>query len=247
MRIPGIRRADFEYADSMFVAVLSTRDGSRILCHIHDTGVLGRIMPRGTPTYYVEVPRLGKVTQCDVVAFAGPQGLILVDSRLPNIVFSRLIPRIFEDVGGHGDVIPEFEIVTPFMRYKADFLVLSRGGEPLLVEVKGVNYAERGIGLFPSAKSIRATRQLETLKFLREHSGFRVMVAFIALRGDIVEVRPNVRVDPKFSYKLCSFRHVIEYRAYRVRGELRGSTLFVYYENEIPVNPCTYSIDSDKV
>jgi sugar fermentation stimulation protein A len=241
VRIPGVRRADFEYADSMFVAVLRGRDGSKFLCHLHDTGRLGRITPRGTPVYYVEVSGFRRFTRCDVVALADPGGLILVDSRLPNIVFSRLIPRVFESIGEHGDVVEEFEVRTPFMRYRADFLVVGHGREPVLVEVKGVNYAEKGIGLFPSAKSLRASKQLEILKFLRERGGFRVMVAFIALRGDITEIRPNAAVDPKFSYRLCSFRNTIEYRAFRVRGELRGSTIFVYYEKEIPVNPCNYN------
>jgi DNA-binding protein, stimulates sugar fermentation len=246
VRIPGIRRADLEYVDNMFVAVLRGRDGGRFRCHIHDTGRLGRVMPRGTPAYYVEVPRLGRATGCDVVAFGHPRGLVLVDSRLPNIVFSRLIPRVFGDVSVSGGVVKEFEVRTPFMVYKADFLITDHGITPVIVEVKGVNYAENGVGLFPSAKSDRASKQLEVLKLLGER-GFKVMLAFIALRGDIREVRPNVKVDPKFASRLCSFKHIIEYKAYKVRGELRGSTVFVYYEGMIPVNPCSHIINHDVV
>ena len=244
VRIPGVRRADFEYMDDRFIAVLRGRDGSKFLCHLHDTGRLGRVTPRGTPAYYVEVHGFRRFTKCDVVALVGPRGLILVDSRLPNIVFSRLIPKVFGDVGEH-DVVEEFEVRTPFMRYRADFLIVSPSREPVLVEVKGVNYAMNGIGLFPSARSERASKQLEILKFLRERGGFKTMLAFIALRGDITEVRPNVAVDPKFSRRLCSFKNSIEYRAFRVRGELRGSTIFVYYEKEVPVNPCIYDSDEN--
>ncbi len=248
VRIPGVRRADFEYVRNMFIAVLRGRDDSKFPCHLHDTGRLGRIMPSGVPVYYVEVPRHGRYTNCDVVAFGiGRSDLILVDSRLPNIVFQRLAPKIFKDIGVQGDIVEEFEVRTPFMRYRVDFLITAHGKEPLLVEVKGVNYAEKGIGLFPSAKSERASKQLEILKFLRERGGFRTMMVFIALRGDIREVQPNIAVDPKFASRMCSFKNIIEYRAYRVRGELRGSTIFVYYEKEIPVNPCIYNPGYDRI
>lgn len=239
VRIPGIKRAELEGMVNMFVATLRTRSGSSILCHLHDTGLLARIMPSGTPAYYVEVPkRGGRFTGCDVVALLDNRTMVLVDSRIPNIVFSRLIPRFFGDVDVSSGVVRELQVKAPFLRYRADFIILGYGREPVIVEVKGVNYARGNIGLFPSAKSERASRQLEALKILSSKSNFKTMVVFIALRSDIGEVQPNIRVDPKFSRRLCSYKDIIEYRAYKVRSELRGSTLYVYYDGEIPVNPC---------
>ena len=239
VRIPGIRRGELLDFFNRFVVMLRSKGGDVIRCYLPDTGSLARMMPTGTPVYYVYViPRLGRFTYCDVVALGDVRSLILVDSRLPNIVFSKLIPRIFGDVDVSSGVTREVQIKAPFLWYRADFIILGYGKEPLVVEVKGVNYAERGVGLFPSAKSNRASLQLEALKFLVQRGGARSMLVFIALRGDVEVVRPNDRVDPKFASRLCSYKHFIEYRAYRVRGELRGSTLFVYYDGEIPVDPC---------
>jgi len=238
VRIPGVRRAELLDTVNRFVVVLRDRNGDRFLCHLPDTGRLARIMPSGTPAYYVEVPRAGRFTGCDVVALKDGDVLVLVDSRLPNIVFHRLIPRIFGEVDVSRYVAREVQVRSPFLWYRADFMILGYGEEPLVVEVKGVNYAIEGIGLFPSARSDRASAQLDALRFLRIWGGARAMIAFIALRSDIEVVKPNADVDPKFARRLCSYKDTIEYRAYKVRGELKGPSIHVYYEGEIPVEPC---------
>ncbi|MFN4046668.1 MAG: DNA/RNA nuclease SfsA [Acidilobaceae archaeon] len=243
-KVGGVKRGSLNFVSSRFTIVLAANDVSTVSCHVHDTGRLIYYIPRGAPIYYVDVYKTGRTTGCDAVATGDPNNMVLLDSRLPNTLFSRLIPLLYESPEHLREVVREFSIKSPISRYRVDFMVLEPGKPPLAVEVKGVNFADsRGIGLFPSAKSHRASRQLDELRMLRNIKvggvpGFRVSMVFIALRGDISEVRPFRQVDEKFASKLCAYRDIIEYKGYRTRSLLKGSTIQVYYDGEIPVNPC---------
>lgn len=243
-KVGGVKKGSLRSVSSRFTVILEARGGSTLPCHVHDTGRLIYHIPRGAPIYYVDVYKAGRATWCDAVATGDPDNMVLLDSRLPNTLFSKLIPLLYESPEHLREVVREFSIRSPISRYRVDFMILEPGKPPLAVEVKGVNFADsRGIGLFPSAKSHRASRQLDELRMLRDIKvggapGFRVSVVFIALRGDISEVRPFRQVDEKFASKLCAYKNIIEYKGYRTRSLLKGSTIQVYYDGEIPVNPC---------
>ncbi len=243
-KVSRVKKGVLKSVISRFTIVLEAKDGSMVSCHVHDTGRLIHYIPRGAPIYYVDVYRTGRTTGCDAVATGDFDNLILLDSRLPNTLFSKLIPLLYESPEHLREVVREFPIRSPIFKYRVDFMILEPGKPPLAVEVKGVNFADsRGIGLFPSAKSHRASRQLDELRMLRNIKvgglpGFRVSMAFIALRGDISEVRPFRSVDEKFASKLCAYKDIIEYKAYKTRSILKSSTINVYYDGEIPVNPC---------
>ncbi|MEN2999863.1 MAG: DNA/RNA nuclease SfsA [Acidilobaceae archaeon] len=204
-------------------------------CHVPDTGSLMRGLRRGTQVFVRRRLGLGRRTSCEVVAAALGE-IVGVDSRLPNLLFAELAKR---ELGGlRGEVAEEKLVRGAGISYRADFLLLSPGESPIVAEVKGVNYVdERGIALFPNARSERASRQLdELLRMTRE--GFRALVAFIVMRGDAREVRPYYAIDRSFSSRLCAYRDYIGYKAFMTRFEERNGALSISYLGEVPLSPC---------
>ncbi len=239
IKVANVKRGYFRGFAGMFKATLESKTEGFITCHVHDTGSLIRNIRSGTPVYYVNSRGLGRVTSCDIIAARLNDTLVLLDSRLPNEIFYRIARLVYVD----SEIIREFYIKSPALRYKVDFMILKPNIEPMLVEVKGVNYVDnRGIALFPNAKSARASRQLDDLRRLSLMSSseprFKAMIVFIVLRGDGREVRPYASIDRVFASKLCAYKDIVEYKAYRVRSELKGSTIHIYYDGEISVKPC---------
>jgi len=71
-------------------------------------------------------------------------------------------------------------------------------GEDCFVEIKSVTAVDsEGCGLFPDARSTRATRHLGELIKLRE-SGSRAVMCWCVQRGGVHGLRPADEIDPEF-------------------------------------------------
>ncbi|MCX8195642.1 MAG: DNA/RNA nuclease SfsA [Acidilobaceae archaeon] len=208
-------------------------------CHVHDTGSLMQSVRSGTKVYVRRTASIGRSTQCDVIAVRLGE-VVGVDSRLPNVLFVEIARR---GLGGlRGELAKEKLVRGAGVNYRADFLLLYPGERPAIVEVKGVNYVdERKVALFPNARSERASRQLDDMVFLARQ-GFKVILAFVIMRGDGMELRPFYSVDRDFSSRLCAYRELIEYKAFKVRIEEAcdpSCHLSFFFAGEVPVSPCS--------
>ncbi|MCE4611383.1 MAG: DNA/RNA nuclease SfsA [Desulfurococcales archaeon] len=213
--------------------VLIDTGGEKLKCHLHDTGRIDHVLAPGRSAvlYRSVVGRLGRATQCDVVAGIDPSGVVVVlDSRVPNALFSKAYREVLGD--------PDAELIRePTLQgARLDFLV--SGSQGLwAVEVKGVNLSDGGVGRFPNAPSQRALRHLEVLARLARE-GVRPAMIFVALRGDINVFAPHRRVDQRFASLACSLRGVVGMIGVRVRIEIeeenRGGYVCVNYEGTAP-------------
>ena len=191
---------------------VTLKKGSKeIMCHLHDTGRTDHVLkPMGSRVLYRARPHtLKRRTSCDVVAaLDAAGGLVVLDSRVPNLVFKQFYKEIF----GPDAAIRE-EPRLPGSR--PDFIVSTSRGL-WVVEVKGVNLADHGVGLFPNAPSERARKHVQILATMRS-LGYSPALVFVALRGDVERFKPNWKVDRRFYSLACSYRGIVELLGVKTR------------------------------
>jgi sugar fermentation stimulation protein A len=73
--------------------------------------------------------------------------------------------------------------------------------KPCYIEVKNVTMAQGGVGYFPDAKSVRASKHLRELLAMVEQ-GARAMIFFCVPRDDVSQVRPAQTIDPAYAQTL---------------------------------------------
>ena len=185
---------------SRFTILIESR-GSKLRCHVHDTGRLDHLLrPGNSIVAYKIVERLGRTTSCDALAALTPESVwAVIDSRVPN----RLFAEWFREVVGCDAATLIKEPVVQGARL--DFMATGCAAS-WIIEVKGVNLARNGVGLFPNAPSSRASRHLEVLARLGRE-GFKPMLTLVALRGDVEVFAPNRPVDRRFAELACALRN----------------------------------------
>ncbi len=100
-------------------------------------------------------------------------------------------------------ILPELndEYLKSEVRYgeksRVDFLH-DNGLKKTFVEVKSVTYADDGIGYFPDAVSVRATKHLQGLVDMIK-DGHRAVVVYCVQRSDITSVLPAKHIDLKYA------------------------------------------------
>ena len=93
---------------------------------------------------------------------------------------------------------------------------LKNDKEKCFVEVKNVTLAERGVALFPDAKTVRGTKHLNALIEIVKQ-GNRAVMCFLVHREDCHVFRPADSIDPVYSTTLRNAHkmgvEIIVYRA----------------------------------
>ncbi len=213
--------------------VLLDSEGDKIECHLHDTGRIDHLAIPGSTRVLVKdrPPGLARRTTCNVVAFLAGEEPVIADSRVPNLAFAKWFRLV-------APWAERAEAERSVMGSRFDFLLT--GPRALaVVEVKGVNKAVEGYGLFPNAPSARARRHLETLASIAR-AGVEAILAFIALRGDVTVFGPDAAIDRLFASRLCAYRGVVEYRGLvpRIDIEWDARVITLRSPREAPVDAC---------
>jgi sugar fermentation stimulation protein A len=81
-----------------------------------------------------------------------------------------------------------------------DFLLESKEGKELLLEVKSVTLAEGEKGMFPDAVTARGTKHVRELTQLSKH--YETAILFIVQRNDLSYMTAAKHIDPKFAEAL---------------------------------------------
>jgi sugar fermentation stimulation protein A len=167
----------------------------QVVCHLHDPGRLTELLLPGVEVAFREVSSLDRKTRHDIVAVKRGSQWVVVDSRIPNLVFRSLVERSILDYR-----VLRQEYV--FGNSRIDFL-LEKGEEKYLVEVKGCSLCVGGRALFPDAPTLRGRRHILELEKW-SNLGLKSIIFFVVLCPDAQSVSPNEETDPAFTEALRS-------------------------------------------
>lgn len=209
--LPPLKRGRLIARPNRFLAQVDV-EGKELLAHVADPGRLKELLFPGAKVYVSAAANPNRKTAFDLKLVDGPEGLVSVDSGVPN----RLAKLALES--GFWPLFTGYDSVKAEPRYKHsrfDFLLQGKNKPDCYIEVKGCTLVEDGVALFPDAPTSRGTRQLRELTELVSQ-GARAAVIFIIQRQDAVLFRPHTKMDPDFSYALYEAQAAgVEVFAYR--------------------------------
>jgi len=191
-----------------FLADVILEDGTETTVHCPNTGSMLGCQAPGSAVWLLPA---------DNPARKYPLGWELVEARASVLVgintgrSNALVAEALErglvpDLAGYGGIRREVKLEGT--RSRIDFLLSEHPSEPdCYLEVKNVTAAvEDGVGFFPDAVSVRATRHVEELA-ARVEKGLRAALCFCVQRADVHSVRPADTIDPVYGRAL---RHAVE-------------------------------------
>ena len=196
MIYPDIQKAIFLDRPNRFVAHVQL-DGRLVSCHVKNTGRCRELLIPGAEVYIQHREQPERKTAYDLITVRKNGHLVNLDSAAPNRVFHEFLAA-----GGFG-FLPER--IQPEYRHgdsRFDFY-FEHGGQPCMVEVKGVTLEEGGIARFPDAPTLRGLKHLNGLRqCVRE--GIRAYVVFVIQMDSVQAFEANRTAQPAFADSLLA-------------------------------------------
>lgn len=182
--------------------------GERVKAHLPNPGRMWELLFPGVTLFLVPAASVGKQTAYKVVG-AEREGIpILLDTQESNAVAAWLVQE--GKVPGWED----WQVLrreVPFGHSRFD-LLLGRGEERMVVEVKSCTLFGREIAMFPDAVTERGRRHLLGLAELTGQ-GYRAAVLFLIQWPKAKWFLPDYHTDLAFSETFCALRHKVEVKA----------------------------------
>ena len=173
--------------------------GKLVSAHLPNSGRLTDLLVEGAIAYLSEPKSLaGRKTHYHLFAVEVGDVTAIVDARLSSSLVAHAIESgLLSGLRGYSVVARE----KPFGEVRVD-LLLQRGREAVLVEVKCVTLVEDGVALFPDVPTERGKKHLRVL-LEAARRGERACVVFSVQRSDAKEFSPNQKTDPEFAKLLA--------------------------------------------
>jgi len=199
-----IEKAAFVSRPNRFV-VECLLDGNKAKASLPNPGRLWELFFPGVTLYLEKALNMETKYRHKVVAVDRDGSPIVLHTHKSNdIVISllekRLIPGL-EDAKLIGS-----EVKRGGSRFD---LLLEKGGQKFLAEIKSCTLFGRNIAMFPDAPSLRGKRHVEELAELKSGNNKNV-VLFLIHRPGIKCFIPDYHTDPRFSDTLHSLRNEID-------------------------------------
>ena len=191
MKYDNVRRAVFLERLNRFAARVEL-DGQAETVHVKNTGRCRELLLPGGEVWLTRAANPARKTRYDLVTVRGNSGALFnVDSQAANAVALEWLLR-----QGWDEVRPEYA----FGSSRIDFF-MRRGGEKVLMEVKGCTLERDGVGYFPDAPTERGAKHVRELARAAA-GGYTAVLAFVIQMDGVREVRPNRETDPAFAEAL---------------------------------------------
>lgn len=186
-----------------FLADVELADGTALTVHCPNTGAMTGCAEPGRPVWLSVSDSKTRKYPHTWELIETVAGMACVHSARANAVVAeaveqRLIPEL-------ADYVQLRREVKYGEGSRAD-LVLERAQGRCVVEIKSVTlHLGEGVGAFPDAVSVRATRHLQELQ--REvEQGSQAMILFCVLHEGINSVRAASEIDPDYAEALQAAR-----------------------------------------
>lgn len=193
-----------------FIAHILIDDEIKI-AHVANTGRMKELLIKGARVIVRKVDNPNRKTNYDLVMVYKNDILVLIDSKMPNILIEKAFREGgLEDFGDYDYVKRE----VTFGNSRLD-IGLSNSNENILVECKCATFVKQNnIATFPDAPTQRGRKHiLELIKAKRE--GYRAAVFFVIQREDAVEFTPNRDMDRDFAEAVKkAYQQGVEFYAY---------------------------------
>lgn len=200
------------------LVVLAQLGDEIVRAHMADRGRLRELLVPGRRLVLARRNEAGRKTAFQVVAAYGEEGLVSLDTHLPNrLIGAALAARAVAPFAHYETVRRE----ATFSDSRFDFL-LSAGDQRCVVEVKSVGKVAAGVATFPDAPTSRGVRHLHGLMRL-VHEGLRAAVVFVVQGSGVQSVAPDAATDPLFAATLHAAATAgVEIYAYACPFRLEG-------------------------
>lgn len=195
--------------------------------HVPNTGRLPQILFEGVKVQLRRSDNPNRKTKYSLIAAEVDGVWINMDSQLPNkLTFSSIEEGIVEEFSGLDSLRREVSFGNS--RFDLSYKKEDKEG---FIEVKGVTYAEKGVGMFPDAPTSRGTKHIyEMIKAVE--AGYEGTIFFLIMREDCRSFSPYYEMDQEFSQALVEAEQAgVQLLAYRTRYD--GTTPYVY--KRVPV------------
>ena len=186
-----------------FLADVQLADGSEVTAHCPNTGsMLGCCTP-GSRVWlsHSDDPRRKLAYTWQLVETA-PDTLACINTALPNAQVGQALTQ------GRIEALAGYRSRRAEVRYGSErsridwYLSDHETGQPdAYVEVKNVTLAERSVGYFPDAVTLRGQKHLRELMAMVD-SGYRAVLLFCVNHSAITEVRPADGIDADYGLLL---------------------------------------------
>lgn len=226
MILPSLIPGRFLKRENRFRALVRI-EGRPEAVHVPNSGRLSDLLLPDRQVWLAPVDKPGRKTRFDLQLVELDEGLVCVDARLPNPIFTEAV------AAGKIQGLP-YQLIHPEVKYGTSRLDFRLSGEAGVcwVETKSVTLVQGGVARFPDAPTSRGRRHLESLRQARA-GGERALVVFIVGRACAAAFAPLAEVDPDFAADLrASHASGVAVRAFTCRV----SRAEVSLNREIPVH-----------
>lgn len=175
----NIEKGKFIDRPNRFIAHIEI-GGQIHVCHVKNTGRMGELLIPGCPVYVQHSDNPNRKTAYSLISFDTENGIINVDSQVPNKVFYEANPL-------------DFDVILPEKKFedsRFDFYV-EKDGNSGFCEIKGVTLlGEDHIAYFPDAPTVRGIKHIDHLIELKNRNSLAYLVFVVKIHG-VTRFSPN--------------------------------------------------------
>lgn len=206
---PPLQQATMLHRYKRFLVDARLADGTRETLHCANTGaMLGCVFP-GLPIFYSISDNPKRKLRCSVELVQSDLGhLICVNTARANQVVKEALAQ--GSIPELAEQMFKSEVKIPDESGRFDF-----GNDDVFVEVKSVTYLRDDIGVFPDARSERATKHVKALQ-RQVGRNARAILLFCVPHTGIEKVGVAADIDPVYAVAVAEAMDAgVEVLAYR--------------------------------
>jgi sugar fermentation stimulation protein A len=198
MIIKNIIRGNFVERPNRFTVTFKSDDKIEN-AHLRDPGrLLELLTPDADLLLRPALNKANRKTKFDVIGVLKDNLWVLINSGFHSDIAANLIDS--QIIGEFKGYFVERREYT-YGKSRIDFLLSSKDGEKMLVEVKGCTLVEDGLAKFPDAPTLRGKKHVKELTKAKK-KGLNAAILFLIMCEDAKYFSPNFMMDHDFSNAL---------------------------------------------
>ncbi|WP_400245155.1 DNA/RNA nuclease SfsA [Niallia sp. JL1B1071] len=167
--------------------------------HLADPGRLIELLIEGVTIYVLPSANPNRKTKWTAVYVETNGLLVSINTTYPNKLVELMLKKaIIDELALYRWVKSEYT----YGNSRWDFLLEDEEKNQLLLEVKSVTLAKKGIGMFPDAITKRGSKHVQELTAIAKVGTFQTAILFVVQRGDVEIVTSAAEIDPVFAKNL---------------------------------------------